>query len=178
MSNILVRKGKMEDFEHINELAATAIYPAFEHPNLTAEQRTENQCIVGITHDSCVQSLQDPNRTVLVAYCDEALAGFAIVDKAAQPHPEIDWLIVFPNFQGQGVADKLMATALTWIGPYTDVMLGVIHYNTRAIAFYKKCGFEDTGQIVGKHKIPRMLMIKKKSTNDGPSHRAGSNRNQ
>ena len=177
MSAIVVREGRMEDFEHINERAATAIYPAFEHSALTAEQRAENQRIVGITHYACVQSLQEPNRTVLVAHCNGAFAGFVIADKAAQPHPEIDWLIVFPDFQGQGIADKLMATALAWIGPHTDVMLGVIHYNTRAIAFYKKCGFEDTGQIVGKHKIPRKLMIKEKSTDDGPSQDATSNRN-
>jgi ribosomal protein S18 acetylase RimI-like enzyme len=34
------------------------------------------------------------------------------------------------------------------------VQLGVIHFNARAIAFYKKFGFDDTGQPHGKHKIP------------------------
>jgi ribosomal protein S18 acetylase RimI-like enzyme len=40
------------------------------------------------------------------------------------------------------------------------IQLGVIHFNERAIAFYKKFGFEDTGRTHGKHKIPRRFMIR------------------
>ncbi|NOK61805.1 MAG: hypothetical protein GFH27_549281n74 [Chloroflexi bacterium AL-W] len=175
---IIVRRGQPEDFKHINDLAATAIYPAFAHPELTDEQQAENRRIVGMTHNACVQSLQDADRAVFVAHYEGALAGFVIADKATQPCPEIDWFIVFPTFQGHGVAQELMATALAWIGPDTDVMLGVIHYNTRAIAFYQKHGFEDTDQIIGKHKIPRTLMIRKKITDDVSRSTATLNCNQ
>jgi ribosomal protein S18 acetylase RimI-like enzyme len=53
-----------------------------------------------------------------------------------------------------------MEQALAWIGEGVPVQLGVIHFNARAIAFYKKHGFEDTGRIVGRHKIPRRLMVR------------------
>jgi ribosomal protein S18 acetylase RimI-like enzyme len=42
-----------------------------------------------------------------------------------------------------------MEQALAWIGEGVPVQLGVIHLNERAIAFYKKWGFQDTGRIVG-----------------------------
>jgi len=40
------------------------------------------------------------------------------------------------------------------------VQLGVIHFNERAIAFYKKFGFEDTGRLHGKHLIPRRMLVR------------------
>lgn len=44
--------------------------------------------------------------------------------------------------------------------PRVPVQLGVIHFDRRAIAFDKKWGFEDTGLIVARHKIPRRLMVR------------------
>jgi ribosomal protein S18 acetylase RimI-like enzyme len=40
------------------------------------------------------------------------------------------------------------------------VQLGVVHFNARAIAFYKKLGFEDTGRPHGRHLIPRLTMVR------------------
>jgi len=31
-------------------------------------------------------------------------------------------------------------------------------FNARAIAFYRKFGFVETGEIVGRHEIPRAVM--------------------
>jgi ribosomal protein S18 acetylase RimI-like enzyme len=63
-------------------------------------------------------------------------------------------------YHGKGVGDELMTHALCWMGDQADVTLGVIYYNERAIRFYEKFGFRDTGKIVGNHKIPRKLLIK------------------
>lgn len=160
MNKLRIRIGKPKDFEAINQLAAAAIYPAFDHPHLTDEQRAETDHIVSITRRACLSALENSNRTVFVAFSDEELAGFIILDKAAVPCPEIDWLIVFPEFHGSGVAQKLMEAALDWFGLNTDVQLNVIHYNTRAIAFYRKCGFEDTGKMAENRKIPRKILVR------------------
>ncbi len=42
-----------------------------------------------------------------------------------------------------------MEQALAWIGEGVPVQLGVIHFNARAIAFYKKWGFEGHGAGCG-----------------------------
>lgn len=160
MNELRISVGKPEDFEEINQLTAAAIYPAFDHPDLTDEQRAETDYIVSIARKSCLKALESSNRTVFVAYLGVELAGFVIADKAAVPCPEIDWLIVFPEFHGSGVAQKLMEAALDWFGPNTEVQLNVIHYNARAIAFYKKYGFEDTGKMAENRKIPRKILVR------------------
>jgi len=91
------------------------------------------------------------------------LAGFVIADRTDEAMPEIDWLIVAPAYQGKGVAHRLMKQALAWIGAGVPVQLGVVHFNERAIAFYKKFGFEDTGRNHGAHKIRRRMMVRPKS---------------
>jgi hypothetical protein len=63
-----------------------------------------------------------------------------IVDAKDAALPEIDWLIVAPEFRGRklhrgNVAQRLMQTALDEVGPGRPVQLGIIHYNARAIAF-------------------------------------------
>ncbi|RJF87766.1 N-acetyltransferase [Oleomonas cavernae] len=144
----------LADLAAIPSLAQAAIPPAFDHESLTDEQRAENARITASASAACA----DPGRTVLVA-ADEAgrLAGFVIVDHSDPGLPELDWLIVAPHAQGKGAADCLMQAVIRDDVP---MKLGVIHYNARAIAFYERWGFRDTGRIAGTHKIPRKLMIR------------------
>ncbi len=111
-----------------------------------------------MARDACLQAVVNEERGIWVAYDGSQVAGFIIANRVTDECPEIDWLIVPPEFQGRGVAQKLMEAALDWIGKDTEVKLGVIRYNRRAIAFYEKYGFKDTVRLAGKHKIPRILM--------------------
>ncbi|MDN0081901.1 GNAT family N-acetyltransferase [Crenobacter sp. SG2305] len=63
------------------------------------------------------------------------LAGFVILDGLGQTCPELDWLIVAKPYQGYGVAQALMKTALACIAPDKPIQLGVIYYNERAQRF-------------------------------------------
>jgi len=152
--------GTEADFDNLNAFVADAIAEAFYRPDLTEEQEAENARIVGIAERTAREAVDHPQRAVLVAKEDGILAGFVILDWKDEAMPEIDWLIVGRAWQGKGVAHRLMEAALAEIGEGVPVQLGVIHFNERAIAFYKKHGFEDTGRIVGRHKIPRRLMVR------------------
>jgi ribosomal protein S18 acetylase RimI-like enzyme len=156
--------GTAPDFENLNAFVADAIRQAFYRPDLTAEEIAENDRIVSIAERTARAALGEPHRAIFVAKDDGRLVGFVIVDRKDAAMPEVDWLIVAAAWQGKGVAHRLMEQALAWIGAGVPVQLGVIHFNERAIAFYKKHGFEDTGQIVGRHKIPRKLMIRPAET--------------
>ena len=90
-----------------------------------------------MTREACLQAVVNEDREIWVAYYGGQMASFIIANKMADECPEIDWLIVPLEFQGKGVAQKLMEAALDWIGYDTEVKLGVIHYNHRAIAFYE-----------------------------------------
>ena len=157
--NLAVRVGKPADFVGLDELAAETILSAFDHPDLTTVQRAENRRVVAIAQQSCLAAVKDANCEVFEATSAGRLAGFVIVAAETEPCPEIDWFIVFSEFQGRGIAQGLMEAALEWVGA-NSVQLGVIHYNARAIAFYEKQGFEDTGQLIEGHEIPRKLMVR------------------
>lgn len=156
-----ITPGTREDFHDLNRFVADAIKDAFYRPDLTPEEIAENARITGIAERTAREAVNHPERAIFVAK-DAAgtLAGFVIVDRKDPAMPEIDWLIVARSWQGKGVAHRLMELALAAIGEGVPVQLGVIHFNERAIAFYKKHGFEDTGRIVGKHKIPRTMMVR------------------
>jgi ribosomal protein S18 acetylase RimI-like enzyme len=158
---ITVAPGAAADFDGLNAFVADAVAEAFYRPDLTPEQVAENARIISIAERTARETLdQSPQRAIYVAKDDGILAGFVIVDWKDAAMPEIDWLIVGWEWQGKKVAHRLMEQALACVGDDVPVQLGVIHFNERAIAFYKKFGFEDTGRIVGRHKIPRRLMVR------------------
>ncbi len=97
---------------------------------------------------------------MLVAETGESLAGFIVVHRDAKPFPEMRWLIVLPEFHGTGLAQRLLQAALRRVGNDTPVMLGVVHFNRRAIAFYEKCGFRIAGPVDEGYRIPRLRMIR------------------
>jgi ribosomal protein S18 acetylase RimI-like enzyme len=160
---VVIEQGAPGDFADLRGFVAAATREAFDHPDLTDEQRAENQWVADIAPGTYERSLADPERRVFVARVAGTSAGFVIVDRGAAGCPEIDWLIVAPEYHGRGVAQALMGAALAWLGDETDIRLGVIHYNARALAFYRKYGFVDTRRVSGSHRIPRRLLVRPRS---------------
>jgi ribosomal protein S18 acetylase RimI-like enzyme len=173
---IEIAPGAPADFENLNAFVAEAIRDTFYRPDLTQEEIAENNRIAAISEHTARAALAEPGRAIFVAKADGVLAGFVIVDirqgrtrqvdlQDETTMPEIDWMIVGPQWQGQGVAHRLMEQALAWIereaGAGVPVQLGVIHFNERAIAFYRKWGFEDTGRAHGRHRIARRMMVRR-----------------
>jgi ribosomal protein S18 acetylase RimI-like enzyme len=158
MNDKVIRVGYVDDFENINNLAGAAIIPAFESPLLSKEQRTETTDMISRTQSACLEAMEATDKTILVGEVNGALAGFVIINHASTPIPEIRWMIVFVEFQGSGIAKRLMESALECIGEKKDVMLGVVHFNERAIHFYRKFGFEIIGDANENYAIQRLLM--------------------
>jgi ribosomal protein S18 acetylase RimI-like enzyme len=158
MKDKIIRVGYFKDFGNINKLAGAAIIPAFDFPLLSKKQRAETTDMVSRTQSACVEALEATDKTILVGEVHGALAGFVIINHASNPMPEIRWMIVFPEFQGSGIATSLMESALGCIGEKKDVMLGVVHFNKRAIYFYRKFGFEIIGEVNENYAIQRLLM--------------------
>jgi ribosomal protein S18 acetylase RimI-like enzyme len=170
---ITIAPGTEADFENLNAFVADAIRQAFYRPDLTPEEIAENDRIVSIAERTAREAVDHPHRAIFVAKEEGILAGFVIVDWKDAAMPEIDWLIVGTEWQGKGVAHRLMEQALAKVGEGVPVQLGVIHFNERAIAFYRKWGFEDTGRIVGRHKIPRRLMVRAAKERSAPFRHDG-----
>lgn len=99
--------------------------------------------------------LADPRRRTLVAVTDAGeLIGFAqllagdVPPSVTGPAPiEVLRLYVDSGYHGRGVAHALMAALLEAAADHgaRTIWLGVWERNPRAIAFYRKWGFEDVG---------------------------------
>ncbi|RSH91972.1 hypothetical protein EHS25_009342 [Saitozyma podzolica] len=102
-----------------------------------------------------LSDIQNPDLVVLVAEVAGEIAGFTYIAKntwedclEGWPNPvEIRRIYVDTTHHGGGVAKALAERALQWAREqeYESVWLGVLPENERAVAFYKKFGFEKIG---------------------------------
>jgi ribosomal protein S18 acetylase RimI-like enzyme len=75
-------------------------------------------------------------------------------------------LYILPSYQQMGIGSKLIGKALGWLGEEKPVYLEVVEYNTGAIGFYRKSGFEVEGKAddyvfpTGKS-MPLLRMVKR-----------------
>lgn len=83
---------------------------------------------------------------------------------------EIDAMYVVPELEGKGFGKKLIQKAIEWLGIDVNIRLEVVSYNTHAIGFYKKMGFQETTnplksrqtQLPSGKEIPRIEMMRYK----------------
>jgi ribosomal protein S18 acetylase RimI-like enzyme len=84
-------------------------------------------------------------------------------------------LYVLPEAQGMKAGSALMQAALQWLGEGRDFYCHVAVYNDRAIRFYRRFGFELTGQRFDDHgappgaQIPGLEMLRVSGTPVPPS---------
>lgn len=72
-------------------------------------------------------------------------------------------LYVDKTWHGKGVASELMKRVIAWSDPKKPMILGVVSYNERAKAFYRKWGFKEIPQseTLFDDKIPEIMMERK-----------------
>lgn len=87
----------------------------------------------------------DKGYRVWVAKEGENIIGYCLV-MMGEKESYIDSLYILSEYQGKGVAQQLMEVALRWLGSDKPIGLGVVSYNARAIAFYKKLGFQESAE--------------------------------
>ncbi len=102
--------------------------------------------------------LADEKIRLFVAEIEDRLVGMILLKPETRVHPlfytqdylHISTLIVAADFQGQGVAQLLLDTAVAFAKEQelSQINLNVYEFNQRAIAFYKKEGF-----ITGKRQM-------------------------
>jgi len=76
---------------------------------------------------------------------------------------DIGSMYVEKNWHGKGVSTALMQKAIDWFDTTKPIELGVVQYNERAKAFYRKWGFEEVpnSETLFADKIPSILMVRK-----------------
>jgi len=113
-------------------------------------------CEKNYRSDIQLQEIKDPNMVTILVENEGKLAGFAQVRLISSKEglsgvrqSELSRLYVSNEWQGRGVAHKLMAEVLSSVAQVKSecLWLGVWENNPRAIAFYQKYDFT----IVGEH---------------------------
>jgi GNAT superfamily N-acetyltransferase len=157
-----LRPARASDFLHLETFVWQAIFPAFDLPGLSVDQRAENDALVEGARHQVDTALTDPDTAVFVAIDagNKGLIGYIIADATPRAYAEIPFIVVKRVHWGKGVAAELMAAATNFIGRDRAVSVAVRYYNQRALAFFAKHDFADTGETSGDHAIPRTLLLR------------------
>jgi GNAT superfamily N-acetyltransferase len=88
--------------------------------------------------------LQNPDANIWVAKENDQVVGYTAAIKNRNSH-RIWKLYVTSDKQHQGIGDKLLAQAEEWLGSDEPIWLGIASYDTEALEFYTKHGYEPAG---------------------------------
>lgn len=150
-----IRPATMADVEMLTELAARTFYDAFASTN--TPESMEAYMSKAFTLRQLSAELADPHATFLIAEVEAIPVAFAKLYDGEVPDCvggsaaiEIERFYVDRQFHGSGVAQTLMQACLDYAAQagHRTVCLGVWEHNPRAIAFYRKHGFEIAGSHV------------------------------
>ncbi|MFZ2038773.1 MAG: GNAT family N-acetyltransferase [Minisyncoccia bacterium] len=90
---------------------------------------------------------------LLVAKNDNSkIVGFCLAEKLDNIN-RIEAIYILPEFQNQGIATKLFTETYKRFDANHDTYLEVFSLNSKAIKFYKKLGFIETGKIINETKF-------------------------
>ena len=138
----------------LTELARRTFYDAFAP--LNSPENMKAYMTQNFTRQIFSTQLADPRANFLIAEVEGAPVAFAKLYEGDVPDSvegltpvEIERFYVDRQFHGMGVAQALMQACLDRArqSGHGTIYLGVWDKNHRAIAFYRKCGFD----VVGSH---------------------------
>ena len=150
---ITYRRGTIADASKLAEFATRAFTQTYAAFNTAEDMREYLAASFGVEQQK--RELADPTMITVLAEADGALTGYAQVRRKERPPSvtqeapaEIYRLYVDASAHGKGVAQRLMDESMNAARDLgaKHLWLGVWERNARAIAFYRKCGFAETGE--------------------------------
>lgn len=170
MSNFTIHPQKPEDVSEVADLLTQVwldTYPNKEF-NVTRDWILQRRAIFGSKEKIAKRQQhlrQHSNNKKYSSFVakDESgrIIGFVhmyIDDEGGQ---NLGAIYVLPEYHGKGVAQSFMQKLFEWADGSKPIKLGVVKYNERAKAFYRKWGFEEIpGEHLFGHKLPEIFMIR------------------
>lgn len=135
MAPAVIRAAAEPDADRIAQIWQTGWHDAHD-------ARVPEALIAHRTPESYPPRARDRLAHTVVADLDGRVVGFIVIE-----HDEVEQLYVDAAARGTGVAQQLMAHAEREIAAagHPEAWLAVVAGNDRAIAFYEKSGWVDTG---------------------------------
>ncbi len=149
---ITIKEATPEDAELIADLSRQTFYDTFAADN--AKEDMDKFMNEQFTREALIEEVGAPGNIFLLAYADEAVAGYARLREKSErllnyiPTLEIARIYAATHMIGKGIGKKLMEASIAYARMLQKevVWLGVWEKNQRAIAFYQKFGFEKFGE--------------------------------
>lgn len=154
-AELRIRTARPDDAERLARVAEETFRDTFGALN-TAEDMALH-CRQSYSDHIQAREILAADMLTLLAEVGEELVGYAQLRWGTRPQciatesaAEIQRLYVVRAWHGRGVAQQLMETSLSEIARRGSdlVWLGVWEKNPRAIAFYRKFGFDEVGAHV------------------------------
>jgi len=166
----IIRRADERDAARLAELAETTFRDSFAAMN--TPENMDAHCSSAYGEAIQAREILDPSTTTLICEDDGEFVGYAQLRWGSAPEHlvganpmEIQRIYVVRAWHGRGLAQRLMGEALAHAGRGGAdlVWLGVWELNPRAIAFYRKSGFEESGShlfVVGDDPQRDVIMIR------------------
>ena len=95
-----------------------------------------------------LEIINDPSREVYIAWLQDEIAGFIIVEMSGTFKGYIKSICVSPSHRNKGIGSKLMSyTENRILSETPNVFLLVSSFNTGALRLYKRLGYERIGEL-------------------------------
>ena len=173
MVKIEIKRAAALDAELLAKLSETTFTDAFSHTcsNSDMNEFIDQQFAVPVLFSE----LKNMDDYYYIAYVNSIAAGYMRLKEDYTDYPaitrykaiELKRIYVLKEYQSQKVGEALMQFANDFANKlkFEALWLGVWEHNVRAISFYKKQGFKETGYThkfyIGKNESTDLWMIKK-----------------
>ncbi len=144
--------------QEITNLTRRATAATYYADGLKSDEVAFIDRVVRISAECVTNAAGNTHQHLVTAMSDDRLAGFVIATVHAEENRELDWLMVDPDFHGNGIASLLMRAGIDWLGEDRPMWLNVVRHNARAIGFYRKHGFEIDPDAECPHVMPHWIM--------------------
>jgi len=153
---VTIRRATFADAASLAALGERTFRDTFADDN--SPQNMDIHCSKNFSAEIQLSELSNPLRVTILAEVDESLVGFAQVLLRSATHclsskspSELNRLYVLREWHGRRVAHELMKAVLSTAAHTKSdhVWLGVWERNQKAIAFYRKFGFD----VIGEHRF-------------------------
>lgn len=147
-----IRVAELPDAATIANIGKQTFIETFGEQNIA-----EDMALYVDTHfttDVITREISDESNTFLLMLHHDTVMGYAKMRKTdatengvSENALELQRIYILHKYHGKGAGTLLMQTCLDHArrNDYNEVWLGVWEYNLKALAFYKKFGFEQFG---------------------------------
>jgi len=114
-----------------------------------------------------LERLNNPRAAGWVAKArNGTVIGLATPYRDDEGNQHVGSLYVAKEWHGKGVSQALMQNIIDWFDDTKPIVLGVVAYNDRAKAFYRKWGFREVpgSEMVYDNLIPEIMMSREPQT--------------